>query len=99
MGGLDNRIRRLEDKASRADVPGWQEYEAARNRERARVLLSAFAKMPGEHKPERHRSEQDRRFLARDTEEQRKQDAEVIARYEEAHGVHYDLDVLAEKAR
>ena len=47
MGGLDNRIRRLEDKASRADVPGWQEYEAARNRERARVLLSAFAKMPG----------------------------------------------------
>ena len=99
MGGLEDRLRRLEKEAARASVPGWQEYEAARDRERARVLLSAFSKMPGEHKPERRLSEEDRALLEGDSEEQRQRDRDVIARYEEAHGVHYDLDALAEKAK
>lgn len=100
MGGLEDRLRRLETEAARAGVPGWQEYEAARNRERARVLLSAYVtKMPGEHKPGRHLSKETLAPLEGDTEEQRQRDRDVIARYEEAHGVRYNLDSLAEKAR
>ena len=55
--------------------------------------------MPGEERPERRLSKEDRALLEGDTEEQRQRDRDVIARYEEAHGVHYDLDALAEKAR
>ena len=34
-----------------------------------------------------------------DTEEQRKRDRDIIVRYEDAHGVRYDLDALAVQAR
>jgi len=99
MGGLEDRIRHLENEASRADVPSWQEYQAAKSREKVRTLLSAYSKLPGEERSGRHLSEKDRALLEGDTEEQRKGDRDVIARYEEAHGVHYDLDALAEKSR
>ena len=39
------------------------------------------------------------RSVANDTEEQKAKDADVIHRYEEANGMHYDLDALAERAR
>jgi len=99
MGGLEDRLRRLEKEAARAGVPGWKEYEAASDRERVRTLMSAFSKMLGKHNPERRHSEQDRALLEGDTEEQRQRDRDVIAWYEEAHGVQHDPDALAEKAR
>jgi hypothetical protein len=64
-----------------------------------RTLLSAFAKIPGEYKPECHLSKETLAVLEGDTEEQHQRDRDVIARYEDAHGVRYDRDALAEKAR
>jgi hypothetical protein len=64
-----------------------------------RTLLSAFAKIPGGYKPERHLSKQNRALIEGDTEEQRKRDRDIIVRYEDEHGVRYDRDSLAEKAR
>jgi hypothetical protein len=37
--------------------------------------------------------------LEGDNEEQRQRDRDIIVRYEDAHGVHYDWDALAEKAQ
>ena len=104
MGGLEDRIRRLEDEAAREDAPTWQEYQAAKDRQWVRALLSALAKTTyarrvGDYKPERHLSKETLAVLEGDCEEQRQRDPDVIARYEDAHGVHYDRDVLAEKAR
>jgi hypothetical protein len=99
MGGLEDRIRRLENESSRAGTPSWQEYQSAKNRQWVRTLLSAFAKIPGGYKPERHLSKETFAVLEGDTEEQRKGDCDVIVRYEAAHEVHYDLDALADKAR
>jgi hypothetical protein len=64
-----------------------------------RTLLSAFAKIPGEYKPERHLSKETLAVLEGDTEEQHQRDRDVIARYEDAHGVRYDRDARAEKSR
>lgn len=98
--GLHDRLRRLEAHAERRSVPTWAEYWPAAQRERARNLDSAFCKLAniggGDPRPF---FKEDRALLEGDTEEQRKQDRDVIARYEEGYGVHYDLDVLAEKAR
>ena len=99
MGGLEDRIRRLEDESSRAGIPSWQEYQSAKDRQWVRTLISAFAKMPSGYKPERHLSKETLAVLEGDTEEQRQRDRDIIARYEDAHGVRYDRDDLAEKAR
>jgi hypothetical protein len=99
MGGLEDRLRRLEDESSRAGIPSWAEYESARNRHWVRTLLSAFAKIPGDYKPERRLSKENRALLEGDTEERRQRDHDTIVRYEDAHGVGHDRDALAEKAR
>lgn len=99
MGGLEDRLRRLENEAARAGVPSWAEYEGARTRQWARIMLLAFSKMPGEERSRQRLSKENRALLEGDTEEQRKGDSDVIARYEEAHGVSYDLDAIAEQAR
>ena len=98
MGSLEDRIRRLENEASHADVPSWHEYESARNRQWVRSILSSFSKMPP-HKGRPTLSEENRALLEGDTEEQRKHDLDVIVRHEDAHDVRYDQDSLAEKAR
>ena len=96
---LHDRLRRLEARVKRKSAPTQAEYDSARNHQRVRTLLSAFFKMLGEERSRRRLSEKDRALLEGDSEEQHKQDRDVIARYEEAHGVHYDLDTLAEQAR
>ncbi len=90
--------RRLENEAARAGIPSWAEYESARNRQWVRTLLSAFSRMPP-HKGRPTLSKENRALIEGDTEEQRKRDRDIIVRYEDAHGVHYDRDDLAEKAR
>ena len=98
MGSLEDRIRRLENEASHADVPSWHEYESARNRQWVRSILSSFSKMPP-YKGRPTLSEENRALIEGDTEEQRQRDRDIIVRYEDAHGVHYDRGSLAEKAR
>ena len=51
------------------------------------------------HKGRPTLSEQNRALIEGDTEEQHKTDRDIIVRYEDAHGVRYDRDALAEKAR
>jgi hypothetical protein len=79
-------------------VPSWQEYQAAKNRQWVRSILSAFSRMPS-HKGRPTLSEENRALLEGDNEEQRKRDRDIIVRYEDAHGVGHDRDALAEKAR
>jgi hypothetical protein len=98
MGGLEDRLRRLEDESSRAGIPSWTEYQSARDRHWVRTLMSAFAKMPS-HLGRATLSEENRALLDGDTEERRKSDRDIIVRYEDAHGVRHDHDSLAEKAR
>jgi type II secretory pathway component PulJ len=98
MGGLEDRIRRLENESSRAGTPSWHEYQAAKNRQWVRTLLSAFSRMEG-YKGRPTLSEDNRALIEGDTEERRKPDRDIIVRYEDAHGVRYDRDALAEKAR
>lgn len=62
-------------------------------------MLLAFSKMSGEERSRRRLSKENRALLESDTEEQKAEDRDVIARYEEVHGVSYDLDALAEQAR
>ncbi len=89
----------MEKKAARANVPTWEAYFAATQRENARNMLLAFAKIPGEEAPARRMlSEEERGLLVGDTPEQRERDADTIARYEAAHGTGADLDGEAEKA-
>jgi hypothetical protein len=85
-------------------VPSWQKYQSAKDRQWVRSILSALAKTPyarraGNYKPERHLTKETLAVLEGDTEEQRKRDRDIIVRYEDAHGVRYERDVLAEKAR
>ena len=98
MGSLDDRIRRLEDESSRAGIPSWQEYQSAKNRQWVRIVQSAFSRMPS-HKGRPTLSKDNRPLIEGDTKEQRKRDRDIIVRYEDAHGVRYDRDSLAEKAR
>ena len=88
----------LERRQQAKAVPSWYEYESARNRQWARSILSAFSRMPP-HKGRPTLSEENRALIEGDTEEQRKRDRDIIVRYEDAHGVRYDLDALAEQAR
>ena len=67
--------------------------------ESCRARVQKYARRVGDYKPERHLSKENRALIEGDTEEQRKGDHNVIARYEAAHEVHYDLDVPADKAR
>ena len=92
------RITRLERRVGAKDVPGWHEYESARNRQWVRSILSSFSKMPS-HKGRPTLSKENRALIEGDTEEQHKRDLDVIVRYEDAHGVRYDRNSLAEKAR
>ena len=93
-----NRITRLERRAGAKAAPSWHEYESARNRQWVRSVLSAFSRMPS-HKGRPTLSEENRALIEDDTEEQRKRDRDIIVRYEDAHGVRYDRDSLADKAR
>ncbi len=88
----------MEKKAACTNVPTWGEYEEAADRERVRVLESAYAKMLGEEDPRQPLSEEERGLLVGDTPEQRERDADIIRRYQEVHSVGADLDALAEKA-
>ena len=101
MGGLEDRLRRLEAHAERKNVPAWTEYWPAAQRERARNLDSAFRKLAdnGSGDP-RPLSEEDPRLLANDTEEQKAKDADVIRRYKEVHGPSdEEIAAYAERAR
>jgi type II secretory pathway component PulJ len=61
-------------------------------------VLSAFSRMEG-YKGRPTLSKENLALIEGDTEERRKQNRDIIVRYEDAHGVHYDRDSLAEKAR
>ncbi len=79
-----NRITRLERRQQAKAAPSWHEYQSAKNRQWVRSVLSAFSRMP-RHKGRPTLSKENRALIEGDTEEQRKRDRDIIARYEDGH--------------
>jgi len=94
---LNDRVRKLEARAERQDTLTWAEYHQASERERVRVLKSAYSKL-GDDVPGRLLSDEHRALLDGDTPEQQAQDRNVIERYHAAHGAP-DLRAASEEAR